>query len=73
MYLPIEILDILYEVEEDIVNSIIKYKGLDKLKELQKKPRYCFCCGRKFSLRIRGSYVSIRKTQLEIEGVIHRI
>ena len=73
MYLPLEIIDILYEVEEDIINSIIKYKGLNKLKDLQSKSRYCFCCGHKFSLRIRGSFVSIRKTQLEIEGAIRRI
>jgi len=73
-YMPLIMLEEqnMYLADDMIINLVITYKGAKKLMQLIKNPRTCFCCGKRFSVRLRGSYVSLKKTSMEIDGLMRR-
>lgn len=72
-YMPLILLEQnMYLTDEMIINLVLTYKGANKLRQLIVNPRTCFCCGKRFSVRLRGSYVSLKKTSMEIDGYVKR-
>src|SRR5687768_9125881 len=73
-YMPLIMLEEqnMYVSDDMIIDLVIKYKGAEKLRQLIVNPRTCFCCGKRFSVRLRGSYVSLKKTSMEIDGLVKR-
>lgn len=72
-YMPLILLERnMYLTDDMIINLVLTYKGATKLRQLIVNPRTCFCCGKRFSVRLRGSYVSLKKTSMEIDGYVKR-
>lgn len=73
IFFPRELLDNMYTDEQEIIDIVLKYKGKDKLEQLRKSKAICFCCGRKFSSRLMGSFISDKRDHLELIGAVNRI
>jgi hypothetical protein len=72
IHFPIYLLDKMYDIDEDIINLVIKYKSVEKLEQLRRNQRFCFCCGHHLSVRKMGSFVSSKREQLEFVGLVKR-
>lgn len=72
IHFPIYLLDRMYYEDQNIIEIIIKYKGLKKLERLRENQRFCFCCGHHLSVRKMGSFVSAKREQLELIGLVKR-
>lgn len=73
IYFPRELLENMYTEEQDIINIVLRYKGKAKLEQLRKSKAVCFCCNKRFSTRLMGSFVSDKRNELELAGLVKRI
>ena len=72
IHFPIYLLDKMYDIDKTIISIVLRYIGYAKLKRLRENQRFCFCCGHHLSVRKMGSFVSIKREQLELIGLVKR-
>lgn len=79
LFLPITILDTMYWNDKEIIELVLNHRGKKYgptgeqiLEKLRQNGRFCFCCGMKFSMSHKGSYVADKRDKLELVGLITR-